>query len=210
MDGSPNRPSSPTLHDKNYMIIYRYNSKNQADPVVRRRQFSILTLDEILSIHLPVPPSQLQLIPQILPEPQASTKRIQNEYLLGFRNPLISAVTHLPKSSFSIRSKIPKPKPEKKSSSKNKDVIHTFTSIISPQPISTLYNAMPAKRVIRIASQPALSRAQKFGKSVTSLQKLIVYQDTYRASLKSQELRRLPPRKRLKIWDTLKYDFRMI
>ena len=210
MEVSSSEGALSVLAEKGHMIIYRYNSKNQANPVVRRREFSILTLDQLASIYLPVPPSQLLSSPHIPAEQQTGPKKGMNEYLMAFRNPLLKAVDNLPSSIFLRNLTLGKQKKERKIRKKNSDKVHIFSNAISPQPIFTMYNTMPAKNAIRIASQPGLSRNQKFGKSIENLQKLVLYQDSYRSSLQSQELRRLPPRKRFKIWNTPKYDFRLI
>jgi hypothetical protein len=191
-----------------HMIIYRYNWNGQVNPVVRRKEFSRLSLEELSNIHLPVPSYQLfEDFPETCTE-QNHFRKNSNEYLLMPKASLINTENFIP-FSFSKR-KIKYPKNEVEIEKKKKPFVHTFSNANSPQPILTMYNPCFAKKMIKNISQHTIPNQKKLGKSINNLQKLVAYQEKCSSSLKTQDLRRLPARKRFKIWDSFKYDFRMI
>lgn len=194
---------SRSLKKDDYMIVYRYNYFGKAGPVVRRREFSVISLEDLGKIRLPEPPSRLD----IDMEPAKASKKLNSEFFMGFTKPVLDTVKTLYYTERPQRS-ILKAKPEAKP--KKNLQIRLFSSAVSPQPISTIYNQIPAKQIIKAASQSDLPVLPKFGKSIQSIQNLVAYQDSYNSSLKNKKLLRLPPRKRFKIWDSPKYNFRMI
>lgn len=203
-----------------FLIIYRYNWQGKANPVVRRKSFNRINLEDLKNIHLPLPPQYEEY--QSTPEAQhLGFRKIISEHLNIFKKPVLKAVKNFPFSS--QRTIKPEPKLalkpevkiEKKRHSQNFN-IHLFSLANSPQPIVTLYNTLPAKKVVRMASQECLFRSPKLfnlsksSKSIENLQKLVSYQENCTSQLRKDNLKRLPPRKRFKIWETPKYDFRMI
>ncbi|OMJ70496.1 hypothetical protein SteCoe_31515 [Stentor coeruleus] len=220
MDHQSVSPEESSKKKGTFLIIYRYNWRGKANPVVRRKSFNRINLEDLKNIHLPLPPQYEDY--QTTPELQHSGfRKIISEHLNIFKKPVLKAVKNFPFNT--ERTIIPEPKPtpkqelkhEKKRHSQNLN-IHLFSLANSPQPIVTLYNTLPAKKVVRMASQGSLFRSSKLfnlsksSKSIENLQKLVSYQENCSNQFGKDDLKRLPPRKRFKIWETPKYDFRMI
>ena len=88
--------SGPTMNENSHMIIYRYNGQGKANPVVRRKSFERLSLEELNNMHLPFYPFQLQEEVQELAYPQQKFKRLSNQNLFFFKNPLIKPIQSFP------------------------------------------------------------------------------------------------------------------
>lgn len=198
----------PELKENKYLILYRYDSQGRALQVVRRKEFTRLTLDEISEIHLPLSLKSNQDLSIDSNTQIGSFTRIFNEHPVQKKS-LIGSMPHFP-NSLKVNEACLTEKKKPAERKKRINEMHLFSPIDSPRPMRGMYSLTSMKNIINIASQETFPDAKRVKKSIEGIKKLINDKITQESSMKFDNLKRMPPRKRFKIWNSPKFTFRLI